>query len=342
MAPSTKKQKTSDAPPTPPPPPPPALVSLPAPISFGRTADHSSLSIMVFDQQYLCHSQFLRTHSEFFRRILSTNRGGTFDRKDRLSVRYYFVTKLTSPHTWELCLRPMEGVFDLSAFKGDIVHDQEAFHNVLKALYYQPYIIKSVAQLETMVDIAQRLNLLPILSRSFDSVIWRSYAFIDEMPKHGRKLLNLAYKLRNHLLFRDALCHAAGAWGPAADNTVLDNPELIRIVDKERIQISIMVSEAQSKVTEIIANEESTEEKRGVNEVKLWKITKGGSYPGTPSWARQVFETGIYDCSELLRSNLLTDNGFNKAGVDECKDRFLCAWIDTADLPWDLTQIDWV
>jgi hypothetical protein len=86
--------------------------------------------------------------------------------------------------------------------------------------------------------------------------------------------------------------------------------------------------------------------KRGPLEQKMHQIIKDGDYnnkhaPPLPTYFRKLHDEGVVDCSNFLKSNLVLDGGYQKASLGDCKDRFLCAWIDTEGLPWDSRAIIW-
>lgn len=87
------------------------------------------------------------------------------------------------------------------------------FGYLLKAFYNQSYRIRDFDQFDKLVGMADYYCGLPILSRSLDLAMSKSYFFSwRELNKHALTVINLAVKLRNATLFRECIIHLSGPW----------------------------------------------------------------------------------------------------------------------------------
>jgi hypothetical protein len=156
-----------------------------------------------------------------------------------------------------ICADLRKWASNFSSFTGDMLHEQKSSEKLICALYNRPYVIGDIEELETMVNLAKDWSMLPILPRTIDSDIWRSYDFTDAMHLQPLKILQLATWLRNHLLFRDALCHAAGGWTTTKEDYRMEDLKQYTIVDTHHRKLTLMVTETQQELLNVIYNEES-------------------------------------------------------------------------------------
>lgn len=88
----------------------------------------------------------------------------------------------------------------------------------------------------------------------------RSYDFTNHIHDYAIQVLELAARLRNHILFRNALCHVVGAWSNE-DRFEISDDQLRQIVERAHNDIMVMVMQIQQKIMEIIYKEKSTDGK---------------------------------------------------------------------------------
>lgn len=149
--------------------------------------------------------------------------------------------------------------FDLSSYQGDKKRNVKSFEKLLLAIYARDYIIAKIDALESMVELADYYGMLPILSRTLDHAVGRCYEFTDDVIyEHPILVLKLAAKLRNHLLFRDALCYAAGDWGNVNHLRIRDNG-LRQLVERAHNEIMVKVMETQQRLMKVLYNENGTD-----------------------------------------------------------------------------------
>jgi len=99
------------------------------------------------------------------------------------------------------------------------VYETEVFRKLLCAMYNRPYKLESVQELEDIVAQADFYCALPILSSTIVNGLLGSPMFesqdgcaIDSFGINAGKLILVAYKLRNSVLFRECFVHVVDQW----------------------------------------------------------------------------------------------------------------------------------
>jgi hypothetical protein len=71
-------------------------------------------------------------------------------------------------------------------------------------MYLKPYRVQGYKELKTLTELADYYCALPVLSRTLDAAFLRSFVFVEEIKHSSCKMLILAAKLRNSVLFRES------------------------------------------------------------------------------------------------------------------------------------------
>ena len=184
---------------------------------------------------------------------------------------------------------------------------------------------------------------LPILTHSLDHVILKDASFIKGVE--GIVLLPLAFKLRNSMLFRDALILAMSPWS-SPSYTQLDDQRLKDIAFKAHLELSKKVNSSQTLLFQRIATGECTTD---IGALGKECIGANGALI-LPKFLRSVhretWHVSLGDFSGLMSNKLKFNQagtwGFGEfPGVGIYEDSFLCIEIADEDLPWDKDEVDW-
>jgi hypothetical protein len=82
----------------------------------------------------------------------------------------------------------------------------------LRALYGWKFTIKSVEQLDRIVEFADYYRALPGFSSALDGAFFKSTALIEAIHVMPHRLIKVAVQLRNEVLYRDCLIQCMGPW----------------------------------------------------------------------------------------------------------------------------------
>ncbi|KAF7917925.1 uncharacterized protein EAE98_009953 [Botrytis deweyae] len=216
------------------------------------------------------------------------------------------------------------------------------FIEMLNTLYRIPYKIW-VARLFIVTKMADYYCCLPAVSHNL-------FACFDQsdnkyVAENAVRLLDIAYKLRQPLLFKDCLIYVAGYMPRDSENSPhVCNRVIFDVVMIVRNEINRRVVEAQQL---LMLSKPSKERSRLLGH--CWEIgfeeTKGKL--SLPRYFRILAEHDSEFASILsnvLQCELrLPEEISHEAGARFLNDinNFYCARLLDSDLPWDLTETDW-
>lgn len=218
---------------------------------------------------------------------------------------------------------------------------------LLRTIYDHAYKLENAAELLKIVELADYYQILPVLSRRLDGIMYASSNFCTEIRENCIDLFVTAAKLRNPLLFRECLIWVVGTH---------NIPEFHHLEDKHLQLIATSVHGETSAmimfVLQKILVQLSDDRNDGFSGALDKKLLSGVNY-GTdcddesfdiPRYFRKLKEDGVDIDDRLYVNNLKLERANFSAGL-ECKDlkgkvvdlegHFLCAKISDEDLPWN-------
>lgn len=222
-----------------------------------------------------------------------------------------------------------------------------AFEKLLCALYHKKYIIASLRELSHITELAEAHCCLPCFSASIYTALWHSPDLVDDVPANCGSLLILAQKLRNPVLFREALIHVGCQWQgynrfldghyslvcvvTAAYNRVCErvlavNQELFLAMNIGG-QVKADICAATRNLDRAILPTQSAHFYRHLH--KRWETDRNGK------------ENTMEALENLLENKLVLSGKNVRGGEGTYEHGFLCAWIEDNELPWNLEEDDW-
>lgn len=171
--------------------------------------------------------------------------------------------------------------------------------------------------------------------------LWKCPSFIPYIRQDPEKVLLLAFRLRNSLLFREALVHVVSKW-KGWHELFEGEHRLICSITKARNDVLEKVLCVNRGVFNIVASGEDHEkedmlevlrESSTGNYVTRWFFEKLLDFVGCGEG--KAFNDAVRD---LVGSKLVLEP-FASGVVED--NRLMCAEIEDADLPWDLDEEDW-
>ncbi len=279
---------------------------------------------------------------------------------DSQKVRSSYILILCSPKHTDRMIQNKP--FDHEKFKGDTGFEAAVFEKLLCAIYNRSYIIGSTKDLVILTEFADYYCVLPIVSRTLDGALLESPEFVHNIKKDPCTVFETAAKLRNKVLFREALIWVVGPWtSPNFKN--LSDPRLRQVARCVYGEIATKVSNSSGRIMDGFigsGNDIWSENFHNGIYAPQEPLTLGGSYlRGRPRLSFPCFFRNIDTCSghlmprnffdddlelsELLKNNLVLNRLELRSGDEdeEEADYFLCAEIEDEDLPWDITELDW-
>jgi hypothetical protein len=247
------------------------------------------------------------------------------------------------------------------------------FEMLLRAIYNQPYIV-TPSSLIAVTELADYYCALPVLSRSLDGAFFRNTNFINELfcalsPICIGNLLYAAIKLRHPPLYRDCLAISIGPWHDPFFHGFADR-KMEHASERLYNQVGAQVAKVHLNLL-AYCTEHSSEFDSDVDRdhaSHFWQklrdmgrevrereediqISLGGGPRNAslslPTLYREVYDTELSHntpitviVSDLMGGNLMLDRSL-LGGLSDCRDHFLCGWVEDEDLPWDPAENDW-
>lgn len=128
------------------------------------------------------------------------------------------------------------------------------FETMLCAIYVKPYHILSYDDLFTLTELADFYCALPIVSRTLDMALHSSQDFVKRIPDNRCEVFKLAAKIRNKLLFREALVWIMGPW-TRPNYEHLEDPKLRKIAHRAYTEITSMIAAIDYHLLKDISDE---------------------------------------------------------------------------------------
>jgi hypothetical protein len=229
-----------------------------------------------------------------------------------------------------------------------------AFEKIVSSMYNLSFEIDCAEELGDMTRLADFYLALPVLSTSLYRVLWASKGLMKDMFSHetqaARTVLRLAKKLRQPILFRDALTITVGNLGP--DYNSKNDPF------KDDEDLSKIVLQAHHRLCQLKLNADYLTGHGRVydGDANIWQsIMELGKFNERPDdhmsgadFYRKILETlryfndsevteaAISALEALVENNLgLTNEYYRKHCGGATGWMFLCTSIEDEDLPWD-------
>jgi len=253
---------------------------------------------------------------------------------------------------------------DISTFRGSTECEENAFQNLLCAIFIRPYHIADATELDVMTQMADYYCALPTLSNSVSATFFNSPGLMNTLQMDPCQLLVSAYKLRHPLLFRDVLIYALGPWSSPRYLQLANHSDpcgsvLFKIAAGIHANLAAKIVEVQQSILQLAT------EYSGCSAAKMMLNFASRSVDANdqlmlPAYFRNYFDDTLIDKStskegkqgkhgtisiqNLLRpllTNKLTLDKAAVAGKGDFANSFLCFEISDEELPWDQTQFDW-
>ncbi|TVY41343.1 hypothetical protein LOCC1_G005648 [Lachnellula occidentalis] len=337
--------------------------------------------LKVFGQEFHVHSAILRLYSAFFRTFL--------DSPDKIPApasalfRYEYVSVVDADGTWGLevelkCGDQKEvshtlsdsekslqtvsdqrttktGTTDHTSTKRSLSRPQQvldllAFERLLLAIYRKRFRVTSVGELARVVELANFYCALPAVAQSLDGVLLDSPETVEKIPQHSIATLEIAYKLRHSILFREALIHVVATWVEGS-RSLDHNLELASAVTASYNRLQIQSLKVMYNILRTTRESASLAEtfKRAIRSLDYDAPNGTAQFFRTiyAEWPDRFLITDAKSSLEDLLSNklilakLVPNTKPFQAGAGAYEKKFLCASIEDHELPWDREAVDW-
>ncbi|KAH7319453.1 hypothetical protein BKA65DRAFT_409686 [Rhexocercosporidium sp. MPI-PUGE-AT-0058] len=307
-----------------------------SPIVFFSPGLKPDTRLTVFDQEFQVHSMILKLHSAFFRKFL--------DSADKTSIasngqpfKYDWVTKVDAKEEWHLVCRGAKA-------------QTSAFEKFLCAVYNHPYAIVDANEFLELVELADYYCALPTLSRTFDGAMMRSPQFVTDIRYKSLDLLVAATKIRNALLFREALVWIVGPHNHPEYRNLNDRRlrSLARCAHGEiSTRISTVMQHLLTRAHDMTTFRFAHNfDAAALDPHAIDNIIYGDAMT-FPSYFRNLV-VGFPELSNLKSIHQLLENRLKLSGShlvageanEGLADYFLCASVADEDLPWDPEELD--
>ncbi|KAF7903041.1 hypothetical protein EAF00_002943 [Botryotinia globosa] len=309
---------------------------------FSIPDQKSDTRFVLFDEREIhLHSTVLKLHSAFFRKFLDSP--DKTPAEPSAEFRYEWVSEIEEDGEWHI-VEKSHAKANNNVLSEDTFWDMEVlvFIEMLNALYRIPYRI-CVTRLFIVTKMADYYCCLPAVSHNLFACFDQSNN--EYVAEHAVKLLDIAYQLRQPLLFKDCLVHVAGYMPPDSRNHhYVCNRVIYDVVMKARHEVNRRVVEAQKHLMRCMPSDDRLSLLGHCWEIGVWQ-TEGQL--SLPRYFRLLVEHDsefARALSDVLQCELrLPCEVSHKAGARGISDQdnFYCARLLDRDLPWDATETDW-
>ncbi|TGO24344.1 hypothetical protein BPAE_0105g00100 [Botrytis paeoniae] len=297
------------------------------------------VKLLVFDREIHCHSLMLKLGSAYFRKFLDS--ADKPPASANATFKYEYVTiQDTSDYVPSLeVASKVEGRGDKPVDTGSD-HWYIAVKHMTDCMYGKSFTLTSFDDINFLAKVADFYGALSVVSRTLDTVFFRSPKFIERIPDNAGSLLKIAYQLRNRTLYKECMIHVAGRW--KSDPCISEDDMDLRI----RVLVAFgsicdKLNTANHKLIKLIATFRLDH--------KMHQELRSFVFRSSPSLAvyYRYFHDEHYSgeineiLTKVLTSNLILDPSKLGAGQGKFKDYFLCAEITDKELPWDEEEEDW-
>lgn len=235
--------------------------------------------------------------------------------------------------------------------EGETDQEISEFEKLLCAIYGRSYNIVNVDELLNLVEKADYYCVLPALSQTLDGAMVRSPEFVGDIRYRSLDLYVAAAKVRNALLFREALIWIVGPY---------NDPEFQQLEDRSLRSIAKSVhGELSTRVLSVVQSllvdlhlDHAENYADDLNELVFGILPRENLDEGKkvllPWYFRRLVgrlpEEYIDDgMLQLLQNELKLSRDMYNAGAskNDLEGHFLCATIEDQDLPWDPEEMDY-
>ncbi|TVY51276.1 hypothetical protein LCER1_G005999 [Lachnellula cervina] len=314
--------------------------------------------LRVFRWEFHVHSVTMKSHSAFFRKFLDSPDKPSLKSTAFTAFKYEWDTQVDKNGSWSLtCYSKLPEITDYDKIRAAIDVNAEclAFHNLMRAFHSEPLCLYSIEQLDRATQLADYYRSLPVLSGALSARLLDSPALTSGIAVDPFRLLQIATKLHNSVLFRECVIHLLNPFhNPSYKETDMwddqDHTGLKKLLDFvyssiwaqiAKIEHALLTAEAYTQAAYASAAKTAGNSCKTVDD-------SANSVVNLPEYYRQ-----LYECRQLpkplknlikplLKNNLKLDSRESQAGESGAyKNYFLCASIEDEDLPWDLNKRDW-
>jgi hypothetical protein len=245
-------------------------------------------------------------------------------------------------------------VGNITAFMGNQNKEETAFEKLLFAFYNRPFQIIDLAELICMTKLADYYCSLPVLSSALCAAILCSDGLCHQIDAMPTEFLSISKKLRNDVLFKEALILSLGPFHQLK-YLLLSDMKLKVIAENVHNCLSSQVLKAQGLVVGF--SQYSPEFAETCETYMRTALLVGQKKPCWPQYFRYLKSTpnlaltiqgSENEKSEytvalgaLMKNRLQFDNSGAQSGRGKFKEYFLCSEIGDEVLPWDPEEVDW-
>ncbi|KAK0104412.1 hypothetical protein ONS95_004705 [Cadophora gregata] len=328
-----------------------------SPIIFTTLKNEPDTRIFVFNQEFHVSAEPLRMNSAFFEKAFDPCNG-----KELVSSSPQFksdwYTTLDKDVGWVLTsssnYNKDEGH---TGFRGKRSQEQEAFNNILCAIFNREYKITSAAELNSMVIQAEYYGALPVVSNSLTGPFYTSPGLLSS-DTDATILLQTAFKLRHKALFRECFIHVLGPWSdPQYKN--LSDQTLFKMADATYKRTELQIMRLHLDLFQVAANcppdskymvSDGTEHIQHLVGLAPKCLGEDGKII-MPKFFRMCFTAAARKHPEAhgeiekmlgrILQNRLVLMKDAVSGEGEFEDHFLHFSVPDRMLPWDLREVTW-
>ncbi|QSZ36366.1 hypothetical protein DSL72_006242 [Monilinia vaccinii-corymbosi] len=217
----------------------------------GQTPD--TRFILFGETEIHAHPIILKARSAFFRKFLDSPDAQPAE--ELAAFQYEWVSEIEEDGTWHLVekshAKPNDNKLSENKVKATEIL---TFIEMLNALYRIPYKLYA-DRLILVAEMAEYYCCLPAVSRN----LYCCFSMSDNnyVKRHAVPLLDVAYKLRQPLLFKDCMIHVAGSMpGGSRPPPRLSNPKIREVMMKARGEIYRRIAECQQEIFNNISPDE--------------------------------------------------------------------------------------
>lgn len=172
-----------------------------------------------------------------------------------------------------------------------------AFENIIKAIYRQPYTLKSTEVLKNMTEQADFHCCLPVVSNSLYAAFYRSPDFLANVNKDRELLLLLAYKLRHVELFNDCIILISGYWPPGncklQSATKMTDEKLKRPAENVYSRTGVRIAHSQQQILSYPSRTDSIDRGLMQTDFRSAEVKSRGSCCSITRHSNQAFAIWI-------------------------------------------------
>ncbi|KAF4619071.1 hypothetical protein G7Y89_g14777 [Cudoniella acicularis] len=325
--------------------------STPDPIILNPFGISPDTVIQVFDQVFHCQSMALKLHSAHFRKFFDSA-----DKKPSIAsaaFRYQWTTKLDDQDVFNWFLIEASSAPDIEEtikkFKGDKKIAVNAMEVLLRAIHSMSVTCSGVVLVEATAY-ADYYCSLPALSTAAYGVLSQNLKLAETIAHDPVRYLEVAYKLRHPILFRQAVLQAINPWHNPRHVDIRDehlkfaatychyklHQKVMRVRDKLLVHLTTMPADKLQRFREA-----------EMEEIRKASWPAGDkSILNLPLLYRNLSYRRDYDVEPRIKMILdeLLDNKLPLAKLRDARyssDSFVCLEIEDADLPWNREQQNW-